>query len=1154
MVLDRGDGPEVEATVEGDARTAPNDLCHGARVGADPVLDTLSVLFTDLVGSTELRARLGEDGADVVRRAHDELIADVVAGHGGRVVKGLGDGFLATFGSAARATNAAVAIQQAFDRAPVTGADVRLSIRIGLSAGDVSLEDDDVFGTPVIEAARLCAAAEGNQILASAVVVALGGGRGGHTVTPHGDLELKGLPEPVPTVEIGWERSQTGDGRIPLPAPLAIREGTFPFCGRDDVIEGVTTTWKHVRHTAAPACILVAGEPGVGKTRLAAEFARAAHDDGVLVLFGRCDEDLGIAFQPFVEALRHHVAHLSPDRVAALGAGAGDLARLDPQIPRRFPSVTPVPTTGDPSVDQYRLFEAIGQWLAAAGTHGLVLVLDDVHWATKPTLLALRHLLTAATAAPLLVIATYRDTDLDRTHPLAELLADLRRVDGVERVALRGLDRAGVEQLMATTAEHALDAEGQALAAAVHAETEGNSFFVVEILRHLAESGSLVFDGERWVASGPVAQLAIPDGVREVVGRRLSRLSDDANEVLSWSAVIGREVRLDVLSQVAGGELRGLDALDEAVDARLVDEVGPGRWRFAHALVGSTLLAELRTTRRARMHLEVGEALEAVAPDDVAALAQHFAEAAPLGAGDKAVTYLVAAGFAALDALDFGQAADQFDRAVEIIDDLDLDVPAERADALFGVAMARRWTGADYAAAAEAALDAAAAMGDGMRMARALLETSRGYAARTFTVDEAAVARVERCLALLPDDARRERALLLCQLIMEQMFVDDRPRLMTLAAETEHLVDTLGGLDGDPQLVAYWLGMSANLQLFPDNDPADLTVLSARIERQAEQAVGAVRNASLLTLVAMPMHAGERARARRALDGLVAARSSLGPFQRATLDGGLSGYAARYGSLDDAARHADDVLEAMAGSGEADAQLFWVNLMTCIRRQQGRHDEALAIMAPLIGEEYAGFLPPTARVAAGGLVLVNLCEDERHDEALPIADEFFDAARQYPRDSVWLPVIGSIALAAVELGAACRPWLREQLSVPLQAWSCWGNLGTIAPVATLRGRLDASLGDLDDAERHFADAVDHCREQRATWFLAEALLYQGQARAEAGAPHTQVETPVREALALSEAGGYATLERRARVTLEGVGAHATSDAGGDSPGAGVGPP
>ena len=850
------------------------------------------------------------------------------------------------------------------------------------------------------------------------------------------------------------------------------------------------------------------------------------------MLFGRCDEDLGIAYQPFVEALRHHVAHLPRDRVADLGAGAGDLARLEPTLAERFPSVDVAASTGDASVDQYRLFEAIGQWLAeAAGTQGLVLVLDDVHWATKPTLLALRHLLTAATAAPLLVIATYRDTDLDRTHPLAELLDDLRRVDGVERVALRGLDQAGIEQLMATTAEHALDADGQALAAAVHAETEGNSFFVVEILRHLAESGSLVFDGERWVASGPVAQLAIPDGVREVVGRRLSRLSDDANDVLSWSAVIGREVRLDVLARVGGGELRCLDALDEAIDARLVDEVGPGRWRFAHALVASTLLAELRTTRRARMHLEVGAALEAVAPDDVAALAQHFAEAAPLGAGDKAVTHLVAAGFVALDALDFGQAAEQFDRAVEIIDDLDLDAPTERADALFGIAMARRWTGADYAAAAEAAMDAAAVVGDGVRMARTLLETGRRYSTRTFEVDEVAVARTERCLELLPADAVRERAMVLCQLINELLFADDLPRLMALEAEVAELVDRLGGADGDPEIAAISLGTSSNLQLFPDY-PSDQARLYADIERVAPQISGMSRPLIHLTLVGTTMATGERAATRENLDHMAAGLRSLGPWQRGQLAGGRSGYEARYGSLDDAARHADDVLEEMAGSGEADAQLFWVNLMTCIRRQQGRHDEALAIMGPLVGEEYAGFLPPTARVAAGGLVLVNLCEAERHDEALAIADAFFDAAAHYPRDSTWLPVIGSFVPPAVELEAPARAWLREQLSVPLQTWSCWGNLGTIGPVATLRGRLAASLGDLHDAERHFADAVDHCREQGATWFLAEALLYQGRARADAGAPRAEVEAPVRETLALADAGGYATLARRARAVLD----------------------
>jgi hypothetical protein len=580
-----------------------------------------------------------------------------------------------------------------------------------------------------------------------------------------------------------------------FPPPLVVREGTFPFSGRAEPLDRLVGTWKHCRTERHGACVLIAGEPGVGKTRLSAEFARRAHDDGAAVLFGRCDEEIALPYQPFVEALSHHAAVGSATGIDSLGPHPGELARIVPEVGATFPGVTTPPGSGDPEVDQYRLFEAVSGWLgAAAAGSGLVLVLDDVHWAGKPTLLMLRHILRSLDTTPLMIVATYRDTDLDRTHPLANLLADLRRVDNVERLALTGLDQGGVEDLIESASQQELDDAARALAAAVHAETEGNPFFVGELLRHLIENGDLVHDGQRWVGATSVDDMTIPDGIREVVGRRLSRLSPEANDVLAWAAVLGREVRLDVLARVADGESRCLDALDEAVDARLVDEVGPGTWRFAHALVRSTLLAELRTTRRIRMHLSVGEAYEAIRPGDTLALAQHFAEAAALDVGDKAVIYLLRAGDQALDSLAFDEAAEFHRRALDTIDDLALDLPEQGADAACGLAVALRWTGQDFEPALERACELASAIGDGHRMARVLLDTSRGFGARVFEVVDAAVARWERCLELLPAGDSDERALVTAALGMEHMF-GDLARLVALSDEAVAMARRLGNPD-----------------------------------------------------------------------------------------------------------------------------------------------------------------------------------------------------------------------------------------------------------------------------------------------------------------------------------------------------------------------
>ena len=284
--------------VQGGSRTYDDAVTQGG--GAER--STAIVLFTDMVGSTELRSRLGENAADELRKGHDALVAGAVEANRGHVIKNLGDGVMATFSGASDAVGAAVAIQQAIGRRNRSKT-AALELRIGISAGDVIFEGADCFGTPVIEAARLCGAAEGGQILASEMVRWLARSGEG-TFTPIGNLELKGLPEPVAAVQVDWDL--LAESLVPLP-PFLTDIGRI-FVGRDDELERLGQLWKEA--TAGELRVaLLAGEPGVGKTRLAAELAGRVHDDGATVLAGRCDEDLGVPYQPFVEALRHYVDH-----------------------------------------------------------------------------------------------------------------------------------------------------------------------------------------------------------------------------------------------------------------------------------------------------------------------------------------------------------------------------------------------------------------------------------------------------------------------------------------------------------------------------------------------------------------------------------------------------------------------------------------------------------------------------------------------------------------------------------------------------------------------------------------------------------------------------------------------------------------------------
>ena len=1090
------------------------------------VLDTLSVLFTDIVGSTALRAELGEDVAEVVRRAHDSLIAEIVEGHGGRVIKGMGDGFLATFGSAARAVTAAVGIQQGIDAQRFVEPHVALLLRIGISLGDVTVESGDVFGTPVIEAARLCAAAEGGQILATSVVEALARSRGNHTFTSVGDLELKGLPDPVPTVEISWERAAAERG-VPFPHPLSVREGAFPFRGREEALEALTTPWKRALHSGTKTCVLIAGEPGMGKTRLASEFAQRAHGDGALVLFGRCDEELGISYQPFVEALAHHAAHVDVQEHTSLGVHPAELTRLVPEITARFPDLDERTASGDAEVDQYRLFEAVDSWLAAAaGADGLVLVLDDIHWAAKPTLLMLRHVLRSAAQSRLLIVATYRDTDLDRTHPLSDLLSDLRRVPEVERLPLGGLDRSGIEDLMEAVNQAELDAGSRELAAAVHDETEGNPFFVGELFRHLAETGALVNDGTVWRLTTRVSDLSIPDGIREVIGRRLSRLSDAANGILSWAAVIGRELRLDVLAAVAGEQDDCLDAVDEAVDARLVDEVGAGRWRFSHALVRATLLAELRTTRKIRMHLAVGEAYERLAPRELAALAQHFSEAAPLGAGEKAVGYLLAAGDVAIETLAFDEAIDLYQRAIDIIEDVYLVVPELQADAAIGLAIATRWVGREYHEEVERACDLAAAVGDGARMAKVLLDTNRGYVTRVFEVDEPLVARLEQCLAMLSGADSRERVLVTMALANELSYANDLDRLVALAEDAIRIARRLG----DREMLALALQASLSATQYPDRFSALVALGEEAWSLRSDVTTPQWRAGMGLTLCGIAGWTGDREMFRLGLEDFAALSDSTPVGLRSSGMATRGGFELRYGSLDEAGVRADELLQRVTETGEPDAMIWYVNLIGATRRQQGRHDEAIELYSPFIGDRDTD----AVTLACAGLVALSLCEAGRHAEARPLAARCFPAAREIPRDTSFLPILGPIAIFAAELGEVePAAWLLEQLEPFVGYWSAWGANAPVAPIATIVGRLKAVLGDFTGAEDAFAQSVDHTRANGAAYFLAEALLYQGLARRDAGADGDTVTVPIREALDLATSGGYGTIERRAERALAG---------------------
>jgi class 3 adenylate cyclase len=1072
---------------------------------------TATVLFSDLVESTRLLSQLGEAAFDAVRRAHFEALRHAIERTSGEQVKTLGDGVLAIFGSAADAVACAVAMQQAVD-GQAQRAGVPLAIRVGLASGDVSFEEDDVFGTPVVAAARLVAAAGPGQILATAVVRMVAGGRTGAAFSDRGLLQLKGLPEPVAACEVTWERLPQPAG--PLPALLT--DAGRVFVGREAEVERLGQLWK-LAVAGGPRLALLAGEPGIGKTRLAAELAKAAHAEGAVVLVGRCDEDLGVPYQPFVEALRQVVDLMLPGELAGrLGRYAGELVRLVPELADRVPGL-PAPLRSDPETERYRLFDATAAWLGAVSADDPVLVvLDDLQWATKPTLLLLRHVIRSTEPTGLLVLGTYRDSELGHDHPLVELLADLRRQGGVERLSLTGLDSSGVAAFMEQAAGHSLTDEDLLLARAIHQETEGNPFFVREVLRHLTETGAVQRQEGRWLTRAPVDTLGIPEGIREVVGRRVARLSEQANRTLRVAAVIGLEFELPVLQQAAGGDEEDLvSALEEATQARLVVEVpGPAAgYRFAHALVRHTLYEGLSAGRRVTLHRRVAQAIEAVyrtaLDDHLPALAHHWARAsAPAAETSRAVHYATA-----LELLDAaGERAGG----------------PERLRLLIALGQAQRRAGdPDYRETLFAAARLAREQGNTAALAEAALANTRAILYSVVgAVDHERVAVLEQALAATADATDSPiRARLLATLGLELTWGSRRRRL-ELSGEALELARRLG----DPATLAEVLQARFYACATPDTRAERLANTAELLALADQLGDDAARSRALALRFRVAMESADVAEADRCLEANQRLTADLGqPTLRWFVDLQRAGRSLLAGRLEEAERLAHDALELGQSSGQPEALGFFVWQQAAIRFEQGRLGEVLDPIRQAAADH--------PRVSTAKSVLARAyAELDRTDEARAVYEEL--AASEFtdlPVDPGWLRTLTHCATVCAYLGDAARAAALYRLLAPYPDQLSVSQIGVLASssVQHYLGLLATTMGRFDDAEARFAAAATtHQRIQAPTWLARTRLEWARTllVRRQAGDVERAREL-LGQAIATARELGLGTVERRAVALL-----------------------
>jgi class 3 adenylate cyclase len=563
-------------------------------------------LIADVRGYTRFTAERGDDAAARLSLKLASLAQEGVSAHEGEVIELRGDEVLAVFASARQALRAAVTLQTSFQEATRADPSLPLPVGIGLDAGEAVSIGDGFRGAALNLAARLCSLAGPGEVLASDGVIHLARRVEGIEYSDRGVAQLKGFDDPVRVMQVTLSESRlagpsSDDSLVTAPLPIQRLSiggflGSLPdgrLVARDKELQRLVDAIDAVAGSRGRV-VLLAGEPGVGKTRLAQEVTLQVRNRGFVVACGRCYEaERALPYYPFLEALSTLLT-VAPDAVRR-------------EAPQRWPYLAcllpdqlgvPLPLSAETQEEHQRLFRSVAAFLqAVAETTPVALLLDDLHWADASSLKLLHHLATATASHPVLLLGTYRDVEVGRTHPLEAALRDLDRERLAERVMLRRLDGQGTRALIAETmGATEISDEFTAL---VHGRTEGNPFFVQQVLRVLVERGDVYREDGRWERK-EIVEIDVPESVRSVIGQRVSRLSEPAQAILQEASVLGQAFTFDdlqALTSLAEEEIE--EALTAAARAGLLRETAHDAYGFDHALTRQTLYGEL-TGRRGR--------------------------------------------------------------------------------------------------------------------------------------------------------------------------------------------------------------------------------------------------------------------------------------------------------------------------------------------------------------------------------------------------------------------------------------------------------------------------------------------------------------------------------------------------------------------------
>jgi DNA-binding SARP family transcriptional activator len=901
------------------------------------------------------------------------------------------------------------------------------------------------------------------------------------------------------------------------PAPLEGIRGRHAFVGRATEAARLHDAWRRAAD-GTRGLVVLSGEAGIGKTRLAAELAGHAHGDGAVVLYGRFDEEGLAPYQPVVQMLRGWAGGASLAPLAErLGPRAGELGIVLPELGAPAAGEAGTLRGSELGAQRLRFFDAVAALLAeVAGEAPLLVVLDDLHWADQPTLQLVTHLVRAPAPERALFLATARAAE--RGTALEALLAGLRREGTLERLDLAGLDAAETGELV-----RALGGRPgtPSFVEELHGETDGNPFFIEEVVRHLADA-----DGH---LGGAVAlhEAGVPEGVRVVTSRRLAALGEPARQALTSASVIGREFDFDVLEEV--GPLRGdelVGALEDAVDARVLREDAErvGRYAFVHALVRATLYDGLSALRRARLHSRAGEALiarrSAQLDPHLAQLAHHFALAAPVDRPERAVDFALAAGRRADRLLAWEEAAGHYEAALRARELAGATGDRLHCELLLALGASQDRAGvAGMRATFSAAAGIARSLGDPGLLGRAAL----GYAgqwSQLGRVEEDVAALLQEALGALGGEDTPLRARLLARLALELYYAGDPARRLALSEEAVSLARRLE----DPLTLAACLDARHYALWRPETVQERLAVASEL--RHIAEAVGdpelelegagwtVVDLLELGDVAGADIQIAAASRLAAALHRpLYVWWTSLFRCARAQIDG----------RFDEAERLAAETLEIGRRGQSENAVHVFAQAMFNIRREQGRLAE--------VEEAVHDFIARYPAVPAWRCTLALLhVELGRMDAARAEFDALATAGfGALPRDAQWL--IGMTLLAEVcgRLGDADRAGELYELLAPFA-----GRNVVVGRASTCNGSVSRHLGILAGlrgewarAERHFGDALALHVAMGAGPFVARTQVSWGEMELARGAVDAGRER-LAEAVVLADALGMGVVAARAR--------------------------